>query len=150
MPEDPTSPPAVTVLLADDDPDLLKALAFALRAAGGLAVTEAADGARALEALDRGPFDVLVLDVLMPGATGWEILAGAVERLSEGAPRPRTIMMTGFHQEYVVDLKALRREGVSTMLLKPFPATDLLEEIARALAAPPPRVSPKRAEKSSS
>ncbi len=124
-----------SILLADDDPAVLQTLSLAFRLAGHV-VTPAPDGARAVEALDRGPYDLMVLDILMPGATGWEVLESALARTPGGAPTPRALLITGFHSEYVVDMSVLRREGVAGMLLKPFPAADILEEIQRVLALP--------------
>ena len=83
-------------------------------------------------------YDLLVLDILMPGATGWEVHARALERVPAGSHLPRAILMTGFQQEYVVDFRVLQEEGVGAMLLKPFPASTVLDEAARLLAEPPP------------
>jgi len=124
-----------SILLADDDPAVLQALSMAFKLAGH-AVTPAADGTKAIEALDRGPYDLMVLDILMPGATGWEVLESALSRTPAGAPTPRALLITGFNSEYVVDMSVLRREGVAGMLLKPFPAQDILDEVQRALALP--------------
>ena len=129
-------PVSVSVLLAEDDPSALQVLAFALRSAG-YAVECAPDGARALEALDRSRHDLFVLDILMPGATGWEVLARALQITPPGQPLPRVILMTGFHQEFVLDMELLRREGASSMLLKPFKASVLLDEARRVLALEP-------------
>jgi CheY-like chemotaxis protein len=137
--DDPAAPAPASILLADDDPSILGTLGFALRAVG-YRVEPAVDGTAALAAVERERFDLLVLDVLMPGATGWEVLSHAVEVAPAGAPRPRAILMTGFNQEYVVDLMVLRQEGVSAMLLKPFPASTMLDEVARSLAGPAPRI----------
>jgi CheY-like chemotaxis protein len=127
-----TAPATATVLIADDDAGLVQALAIAFRAAG-FKVTTAEDGTSALDALGKARFDVLVLDILMPGATGWEVLQRAIDRTPLGKALPRAVMMTGFNQEYVVDLAALRREGVSAMLLKPFTPDNLIDEVHRAL-----------------
>ncbi len=142
-----SAPSSASVLLADDDPDLVKVLAMAFRAAG-LQVTTAGDGATALEILAMGGFDVLVLDILMPGATGWEVLARAIEGAPPGSPLPRAILMTGFNQEYVVDMRLLQQEGVAAMLLKPFPASTLIEEIRRVLSVPPQVALPRAAQRS--
>jgi len=131
-----TAPVTASILLADDDPGTLRILSMALRS-GGYRVEGALDGSVAIEAVERAPFDLMVLDILMPGATGWEVLARAIERTPAGAPMPRAILITGFNQEYVVDMSVLRKEGVAAMLLKPFPATDLLDEVRRVLALPP-------------
>lgn len=134
MPDSTEAPAAKTVLVADDDPSLLKILELALRHAG-YAVTTAVDGAVALERLEGRTYDLLVLDILMPGATGWEVLAKAVGATAPGEPLPRAILVTGFHQEYVVDMRVLQEEGVGAMMLKPFSPADLVEEAARVLAA---------------
>ncbi len=134
-----------SVLIADDDPGLLAALGIAFRKAG-YAVESAADGERGLETVGRRRFDLLVLDILMPGATGWEVLARAIERTPAGEPLPRAILMTGFNQEYVVDIRVLREEGVGAMLLKPFPAATLLDEAARLLCEAPRAALPRKSE----
>ena len=135
MPQSP-APASPSILLADDDPNLVRVLSFAFKASG-YRVEMALDGAVALEALELGRYDVLVLDILMPGATGWEVLARAIEQTPPGKELPRAIFITGFNQEYVVDMNMLRQEGVAAMLLKPFTATTLIEEIQRVLAQPP-------------
>jgi CheY-like chemotaxis protein len=125
-----------SILVADDDPGLVGVLSIAFKAAG-YKVTTAPDGTKGLAAVEQARFDVLVLDVLMPGATGWEVLQSAIDRTPLGKALPRAIMMTGFNQEYVVDMSLLRREGVSAMLLKPFPASLLVDEVRRALVMSP-------------
>jgi len=131
-----------SILLADDDPAILLTLSLALRTAGH-SVEQASDGTKAVDALVRTPFDLYVLDILMPGATGWEVLARAIERTAPGAPLPRAILITGFNQEYVLDLNLIRREGASSMMLKPFTATELLDEVQRVLSLPPQPAPPR-------
>ena len=135
-------PAWTTVLVADDDPSILKTLGFVLRAAGYLAAT-APDGRSAMEYVERERFDLLLLDVLMPGATGWEVLAHAQARTPAGTELPRAILITGYNSEYVVDIDLLRRAGVGAMLLKPFTATQVLEEVERVLELPPVRSLPR-------
>jgi CheY-like chemotaxis protein len=134
----------LSVLLADDDPSVLPMLSLVLKGAG-YAVTAAKDGAEAIAALDAGKHDLLVLDILMPGATGWEVLAHAIAATPAGAPLPRALLITGFHQEYVLDFRLLQEEGVGAMLFKPFPPESFLEEVARVLAAPPRMSLPRTA-----
>lgn len=130
------APMTASILLADDDPAILLTLSMAFKSAGH-SVVQASDGAKAIEALGQGSYDLLVLDILMPGATGWEVLAAAIGRTPPGSPLPRAILITGFNQEYVVDLNMLRQEGAAGMLLKPFAATEILDEVQRVLALPP-------------
>jgi PleD family two-component response regulator len=60
---------AVNVLLVDDEPTLVRALARFLNRAGH-AVTTASDGKEAVELISRTAFDVIVSDIEMPGMSG--------------------------------------------------------------------------------
>ena len=137
---------AASILLADDDPSVLQVLALAMRRAGHT-VTTARDGAEALAALETQRFNLLVLDILMPGATGWEVLARAIEGTPQGIPLPKAILITGFNGEYVLDFGLLMEEGVSAMLLKPFNVADFLEEVDRVLALEPHFTLPEKQQK---
>ena len=79
------------VLLADDEKAIAVTLGDALREAGH-AVTVVNDGTTAVEALDDGPFDVVVSDVRMPGMDGMAVLGRAKAR----SPRTEVILITGF------------------------------------------------------
>jgi CheY-like chemotaxis protein len=139
--EGPAAAATASVLIADDDPSVLQVLALAFRNTG-YSVETAENGTVGIEMVDSKRYDLLVLDILMPGATGWEVHAKALEAVPPGKPLPRAILMTGFQQEYVVDFRALQQEGVGAMLLKPFPASTILDEAARLLGEPPPVLAP--------
>jgi len=139
-------PQWTSVLIADDDPSVLRSLAFALRASGYMVAT-AADGRAALDLVGRERFDLLLLDVVMPGATGWEVLARAQACTPLGETLPHAILITGYNDEFVLDMDLLQREGVGAMLLKPFTATLVLEEIERVLEMPAVRSLPRDQER---
>lgn len=61
------------VLVVEDEPDLLSAIAQVLRE-DGYAVDEAADGQEGLFKATSWEYDAIVLDLLMPKLTGWEVL----------------------------------------------------------------------------
>jgi DNA-binding response OmpR family regulator len=61
-----------TVLVADDDPEILTLLALRLKQRG-YTVLEAADGEKALEAARAHQPDLVILDVMMPQKNGWEV-----------------------------------------------------------------------------
>ncbi|HET8629615.1 MAG TPA: response regulator transcription factor [Thermomicrobiales bacterium] len=68
-----------TVLVVDDDEDIVALMRDFLEAAG-YAVLVAPDGPAALAALDRAPVDCVLLDVMMPGPSGFDVLRQIRER----------------------------------------------------------------------
>ena len=72
---------AGNVLIADDDP-VNREVLRRLLAHQGHGVVEVADGEEALRLLEERPFDVLLLDILMPGLNGFQVL----QRLRQGEP----------------------------------------------------------------
>jgi class 3 adenylate cyclase len=70
--EVPAAPAAFRVLIVDDDPDMVAFLARLLRVEG-MAVETAADGESALRLVDTTAPDLVLLDVMMPGASGFDV-----------------------------------------------------------------------------
>lgn len=121
------------ILIADDDGPFRSLAAIVVRGAG-YAVGEARDGTEALEKLKVEDFDLVLLDIRMPGASGWEILRSLIGGAEPGTRPPRVLMMTGLTTEF--DLDRLKKEGAFGMLIKPFQNDDLLSEVRRILALP--------------
>jgi CheY-like chemotaxis protein len=121
------------VLIADDDGPFRSLAAIVVRGAG-YEVTEARDGNEALQKIATQEFDLVLLDVRMPGASGWEILRALIKDAAPDKPPPRVLMMTGLTTEF--DLDRLKREGAFGMLIKPFQNDDLLAEVRRILVLP--------------
>lgn len=116
-----------TVLLADDDVELRRTTRLLLESQG-YRVLEAENGKEALRRIHEDTPDVALIDMVMPKATGQEVLAGVRDNWN-GAPP--IIMMTGYASvETVVELMRL---GAADCLAKPFDEADLLKKIARAL-----------------
>jgi CheY-like chemotaxis protein len=67
-------PPPERILVVDDEPDNRELLEIILEAEGFLILT-AGSGAEALASVAREPPDLIVLDVMMPGMTGYEVAA---------------------------------------------------------------------------
>ncbi|MBA3502045.1 MAG: response regulator [Myxococcota bacterium] len=61
-----------SILVVDDDPEIVSMLTTRL-VARGYKVTSAGDGHRALELAKRERPDIVLLDVMMPGKSGWEV-----------------------------------------------------------------------------
>jgi DNA-binding response OmpR family regulator len=112
------------ILLVDDDPDLLAVTGFALQQAGFL-VVKAADGTSALDLFEREQPDLAVLDINLPGLSGFE-LARRV-RAKGNVP----IMMLTVRDEEEDLVRALEL-GADDYLTKPFSPRTLLARI-RAL-----------------
>lgn len=112
------------ILIIEDEPDLLSSLALALREAG-YAVDTAATGPDGLFNAEGTDYDALVLDVMLPGMDGWEVLA----RLRRSKKTP-VLMLTARDQtrDRVRGLDA----GADDYLIKPFDLPELLARL-RAL-----------------
>lgn len=119
-----TSPAKQTVLLVDDERNLVRVLEARLRRAG-YSVLSAYDGAEALTVLRRYPVKVVVLDVQMSGLGGGETLK-AIHALRPGLP---VVLMSAYGKP----------EGLSelvTYLEKPFNLDMLVSAVANALSSP--------------
>ncbi len=127
-----TVQPTRHALVADDEKHTRVALSLILRKAG-YQVTTAEDGLEALRTVEGAahgstPFDLLVVDVQMPGLTGIEVVE-EIGRL--GATTP-TLLITGYRcPERVAEL---RRERCLECAEKPFSPDEFLEHVARLLA----------------
>jgi len=131
--------PGPRVLVAEDDEACRTAAYFVLDRAG-MRVTLARDGREAISILETAAvegivYDLLILDIRMPGASGWEVLRRSRELAAPGAWPPRVLLVTGFSAE--LDLDRVKREGASGILIKPVPTAALLYEAGRVLSIPP-------------
>jgi DNA-binding NarL/FixJ family response regulator len=77
-----------TVVIVDDHPSFRRLAHRLLEAAGLAVVDEAGDGASALDAVRRRRPDVVLLDVLLPDTTGFDL----AEELAQGPHRPTVIL----------------------------------------------------------
>ena len=117
----------LTILLVEDDTDILDEIAAFLRRRNYDVVT-AADFGSGFQALsDSGQYpDVLVTDVHLPDGDGLALL-GHINRRSPPPPRPRVIVMTGHLDAQKVG--QAQRDGAETVLLKPFSLGTLLHQL---------------------
>ena len=117
-----------TILVVDDAPPNVKLLRLILKDAG-YQVLEAASGPEALDILRRDKPDAMVLDVRMPGMTGYEVCA-AVRRDPEFATLP-VIMVTSLSlpEERIHGIEA----GATDFISKPFNRKELLARLQASL-----------------
>ncbi|HYC91184.1 MAG TPA: response regulator [Thermoanaerobaculia bacterium] len=110
------------VLVADDEDAIRTLVSHTLRRAGFDPV-EASDGQHAIERLDAGRFDAVVLDLMMPRVDGF----GVVEHLIETQPRmmEKTVVMTAFPETAAKQ----RLHHLCCIISKPFDLDELLQVV---------------------
>ncbi len=124
-----TEPPK-SILVVDDDRALRELVGTILERAG-YAVGAAGSAGEAMEAMYGGGFDLAVVDVQLPDASGLEL----VGRLRARSPDLRVVVMTGDTAPETL-MKAFAKRA-DRYLTKPFEPGALLETVARVLAARP-------------
>jgi len=112
------------VLAVEDEPDLLGSLLKALRE-DGYAVDGAPDGEDGLDKAESYDYDAVVLDIMLPGIDGWEVL----RRLRKTKKTP-VLMLTA--RDAVRDRVRGLDSGADDYLVKPFELSELLARL-RAL-----------------
>ena len=110
------------VLIADDEKDLNDVLTRTL-ADEGYAVDSVYDGDSALEYLEAGPYDAAVLDIMMPGLDGLEVL----RRYREGGGSTPVLLLTA--RDGIDDRVRGLDSGADDYLVKPFMFPELLARL---------------------
>ena len=118
-----------TVLIADDEPNIVISLEFLLEQAG-YRVLVAHDGQEALEAIERQPPDLVLLDVMLPRLSGFDVC----QKIRENPDwqHMRIVMLTAKGREVEVS-KGLAL-GANAYITKPFSTQELLAQIGAQLA----------------
>lgn len=115
----PPSSGPYRLLIVDDDPDIVLALETYFKEEG-FEVESAQDGARALEKMSQDPgFDLVVLDVVLPGMNGFDVLEKSHER---GLTSPVLMMSGRGDQENILKGFGL---GAEDYIVKPFEPDEL-------------------------
>lgn len=118
------------LLLVDDDRGLRHVLSSLLTKAGHI-VESAGDGPEAVRRLEHDPFDIVLLDLGLPGMSGLEVLAHA-----RALPVPPLVIVMTADDTSETLLEAVRRQAYR-YLRKPFKPNDVVEIIAGAMATAP-------------
>ena len=123
-PGDTSDSDVLSVLVVDDD-EGVRAFVHRICENGGIRCVEAPDGLRASELLaEHGArYDVILLDITMPGETGWQFL----QRLRDGGDETPVIFLSG-HKEVEDKVKGLEL-GADDFIGKPFAGEELLARI---------------------
>lgn len=119
-----------SILIVEDEARLARFLELEL-AHEGYAVTKAADGREGLDAALNGAFDLILLDVMLPGLNGLEVL----RRLRNERDTP-VILLTA--RDAVMDKVSGLDMGANDYITKPFSIEEVLARIRAALRAGAP------------
>lgn len=120
---------SVNILLVDDHPIVRHGLRTLLRGeAGFIVVGEASNGVEALQMLERLKPDVLIVDLIMPGVTGLEV----VRQAKELSPNTRVIVLS-MHENEAYVLEAMK-SGAMGYVLKGSSSTELVQAIHEVMA----------------
>jgi DNA-binding response OmpR family regulator len=120
--------PMSTILVADDDQDILDLVVFKLTAAGHELI-RATDGATALTEARRAVPDVVVLDVAMPGMSGLDVCRELrADAVTNAIP---VILLTARGQES--DVEAGLTVGADDYIVKPFSPRELQSRVSALL-----------------
>jgi DNA-binding response OmpR family regulator len=115
------------ILFAEDDDSLRNVVADELVQAG-FTVEPVEDGSVAISSLKSKTYDLVLLDIRMPGKTGMDVL----DYMKTNGIRTRTIMATAV-DDMAVAIQTLKL-GANDFVTKPYSVTDLVECIHRVLA----------------
>lgn len=124
----------LNVLLVDDEQDIVDTIKYSLELRG-IHVDVAYDGLSALQKARKGSYDVMILDVMLPGKNGYEVSRMLKDDMSAGKIEPFKVLLITARK---LD-SSVREEFVSTWsqadacLYKPFDLEGLLGQINQLL-----------------
>ncbi|RLC95281.1 MAG: hypothetical protein DRI39_00610 [Chloroflexi bacterium] len=119
-----------SVLVVDDNVDLLNSLSSILRKSG-YQVDVAEDGLTAVDKSKKHSFDVILMDVVMPGMDGLE----AFRKIRQINPGAKVILMSAYYDDEA--MQEVLNEGAHEAVCKPFDVAWLMDMIKKIVSNPP-------------
>ena len=116
------------ILVADDEPNIVISLEYLLKREG-YTVTIARDGQEALDAITRDMPDLVLLDVMMPKKTGFEVCQEV--RANGDLQGLKILMLTAKGRD--TDVAKGLALGADAYMTKPFSTRDLVQKVAEML-----------------
>ena len=112
------------VLIIEDEPNIAESLSFILQRAD-FDIDTALDGTEALRCLRKQTYSVLILDIMLPGISGFDVLRSVrSDKALEGLP---VIVLTAKGQ--AADRKAAEATGATAFITKPFSNAEVVERV---------------------
>ena len=118
------------VLIADDEPNIVVSLEYLMKREG-YAVTVARDGVQALAAIRAERPDLVLLDVMMPGKSGFEVCSEV--RADESLAGMKIVLLTAKGRD--TDVEKGLALGADAYVTKPFSTRELAERVRQLLGA---------------
>ncbi len=118
-----------TILVADDEPNIVISLEYLLKREG-YTVVVARDGQEALDAIAAHRPDLVLLDVMMPVKTGFEVCQEV--RASDTLQHTKILMLTAKGRD--TDMTKGLALGADDYMTKPFSTHDLVQKVADMLS----------------
>ena len=114
------------VLIVEDEPNIVESLSFLLNR-GGFEVASTGDGEAALAALRSQPARVMILDLMLPKANGFEVLKAV--RTDPALAGVRVLILTAKGQ--ASDRHRAEAIGVDAFMTKPISNREIMSEVRR-------------------
>ena len=118
------------ILIADDEPNILLSLEYLMKREG-YAVSVARDGEEALQAILRDRPELVLLDVMMPKKTGFEVCQEV--RANDAARETLILMLTAKGRD--TDVAKGLGSGADAYMTKPFSTKELVQKVREMLEA---------------
>ena len=118
--------PSKRILLVEDQKDSAQVFRAGLESLdAGFKVIDVSSAEDALKALDKGAFDLLIADVLLPGISGLELMV----RFRRRNPETKVVLVSGVRDPEI--RKQVARSGAEAFFFKPVEMSDLLDTVER-------------------
>lgn len=117
------------ILIVDDEPNIVLSLEFLMKQAG-FEVRTVGDGQAALDAIEAEPPDLVLLDVMLPNKTGFEVCQAI--RANPDWQAVKVIMLTARGRE--IDREKGQALGADDYITKPFATREVVTKVQAMLA----------------
>lgn len=117
------------ILHVDDEPDTLKVVKIILEKEG-FEVESVQSGKDALEKINLDNYDLIILDIMMPDMSGWDLFT----RISKIKVEHKVIFLTVLEISEP-RLKQLKKHGIKDYITKPFDRDELVMRVTKILSA---------------